>query len=37
MFTKWVRSTNASHQPKQISPTTSMDADLDLPDPAEDE
>ena len=37
MFTKWVRSTNASHQ--QISPTTSMGAesDLDLPDPAEDE
>jgi len=39
MFTRWVRSTNASHQPKQISPTTSMGAesDLDLPDPAEDE
>ena len=37
MFTRWVRSTNAAHQPKQISPTPSMGADLDLPDAIEGE
>tara|TARA_A100001011_G_C14176899_1_gene785022 strand:+ start:485 stop:751 length:267 start_codon:yes stop_codon:yes gene_type:complete len=35
MFIKWIRSTNASHQPKQIPMTSDMG--LDLPEPAEDE